>query len=47
MNSFNVGDTDEAVTQDVDTDNDHDDDVEDDSNDEENNFCKVYVLWYF
>ena len=35
LNAFNIGDTDEAVNQDVDTDNDHDEDVEDDSNDEE------------
>jgi len=37
LNAFNIGDTDEAVNQDVDTDNDHDEDVEDDSNDEEDN----------
>ena len=40
LNAFNTGDTDEAVSQDVDTDNDHDEDVEDDSNDEEDNVYK-------
>jgi len=33
--AWNIGDTDEAVNEDVDTDNDHDEGVEDDSNDEE------------
>jgi len=37
LNAFNMGNTDEAVNQDVDTDNDHDEDVKNDSNDEEDN----------
>jgi len=40
LNAFNIGDTDEAVSEDVDTVDDDDDvdkDVEDDSNDEEDN----------
>jgi len=40
LNAFNIGDTDEAVNQDVDTDNDHDENVEDNSNDEEDNVYK-------
>ena len=38
LDAFNIGDTDEAVSKDVDTGDDDDDkDVEDDSNDEEDN----------
>ena len=39
LNAFNIGDTDEPVSEDVDTDDDDNDDkdVEDDSNDEEDN----------